>query len=159
MRQSSIHLRCIEDHDINLLNKWLHKDYISKWYHDTEEWIREVKERNEAFSFLSHFIVWDAAKPIGFCQYYDCFDAKEDWYSVNVPNVFYSIDYLIGEEIYLGKGYGKEIVKALIKKIQEEKHPKVILVQPELENIASCKSLIANNFAYNEDGKYYVLNL
>lgn len=58
--------------------------------------------------------------PIGFCKYYDCYDARglEYWFTVNTPGDTFSIDYLIGDEAYLGKGYGKAIVALLSNAIQ-----------------------------------------
>jgi RimJ/RimL family protein N-acetyltransferase len=102
-----IALRPINERDLALLTLWFNKNYILKWYHDADEWLHEIKERHGVFSWIKHFIVLDGETPIGFCQYYDCFYAKEDWYSVNKPHDTYSIDYLIGEESYLRKGYGK----------------------------------------------------
>ena len=147
----------IQDSDIELLSEWLHKDYILQWYHDADEWIHEIKEREGSFNFLSHYIILENNKPIGFCQFYDCFDAKEDWYSVECPNKIYSIDYLIGEENFLRKGYGKEIIRILTNKIIRDKNPKAIIVQPEQENIASCKALLANGYIYDLDNNYYIL--
>ena len=121
--------------------------------------MNEIEKRHRDFSFLSHYLVLDDNNvPFGFCQFYDCFDAKEDWYSVVSPNKIYSIDYLIGEEEYLGKGYGKEIVKVLVNKILEVKNPEAIVVQPEQDNISSCKALLANKFIYNVERAYYELN-
>lgn len=158
MKEYKLILKPVADSDISLLSKWLHKDYILTWYHDAEEWLIEIKERDGDFSFLSHYLVLDDSNiPFGFCQFYDCFDAKEDWYSVSSPNKMYSIDYLIGEEEYLGKGYGKEIVKVLVNKILEVKNPEAIVVQPEQDNIASCKALLANNFIYDVEKGYYIL--
>lgn len=152
-------IKPIKDEDIILIEKWLHQDYILKWYHEPEEWIREIKERKEDFSFLNHFIVYDGKKPFAFCQYYDCFYAQEEWYSIDSAEHTFSIDYLIGDEKYLGKGYGKLIVKILIEKIKNHKDAKRIIVQPERENVPSCKSLQANKFIYNNETQYYYLNL
>lgn len=152
-------LKPVEDNDVSLLDKWLHKDYILKWYHEPKEWIKEIEERNGSFNFLKHYIVFDGKKPVGFCQYYDCFEAKEEWYEVEAPGKFYSIDYLIGEEDYLRKGYGKEIVKILLKTILQDKNPQAIIVQPEKENIASCKTLLASGFIYDNNKNYYRLSV
>jgi len=157
MMQNQLNLRLIKNSDIDLLEKWLNKDYILKWYHDAGEWIREVAERNNAFSFLKHYIVLEKDKPLGFCQYYDCFDAQEEWYLIDTPNKIYSIDYLIGEENYLQKGYGKKIVEILVAKIVAEENPEAIIVQPDKENIPSCRVLLANGFIYDEEREYYVL--
>ncbi|MFV0536394.1 MAG: GNAT family N-acetyltransferase [Dysgonomonas sp.] len=157
MKVYKLILKPVANSDISLLSKWLHKDYILKWYHDAEEWLNEIEERHGKFRFLSHYLVLDDNNvPFGFCQFYDCFDAKEDWYSVASANEMYSIDYLIGKEEYLGKGYGKEIVKVLVNKILEVKNTEAIVVQPEQNNIASCKALLANNFIYDVEKGYYI---
>lgn len=150
-------LKPIEDSDIEMLSKWLNKDYILKWYNDADEWLNEVRKRKNAFSFLNHYVVYMQDIAIGFCQYYDCFDAQEEWYSIEIPNKVYSIDYLIGEEAYLGKGYGKTIVQSLVEKIIDEKSPDAIIVSPDAENTASCKALLANGFVYDTEKEYYIL--
>lgn len=150
-------LKPIKNEYIPLVEKWLKKDYILKWYHEPDEWIREIKDRSGEFSFLHHFIVFDDDKPFAFCQYYDCYDAQEEWYIIDSPGQTYSIDYLIGEENYLGKGHGKGIVKLLISKIHDLNPNAKIIVQPENENIASCKALLANGFVYDEEMSCYKL--
>ena len=150
-------IRPVENHDIELLEVWLNKPHVLKWYHDADEWLNEIRERNGDFSFLNHFIVMKDNKAIGFCQYYDCYDAQEEWYSVDNPKETFSIDYLIGEEPYLQKGHGKSIVKLLINTILKLYKDAKIIVAPEKENIASCKSLLANNFRYDYEKEYYAL--
>lgn len=157
MNNDLLILKPVEDSDIEQLKIWLNKDYILKWYNDAEEWIDEVKERNGSFSFLNHFIVYKGDERIGFCQYYDCFDAKENWYVVENRNMKFSIDYLIGEEKYLRKGLGKMIVKTLIDEIRKKNRTFEIVVQPDLENIPSIRALLANGFIYDEAKKYYTI--
>ncbi len=159
LKELNIEMIPVADEDIALIKKWLHQEYILKWYHEPEEWIREIKERKGEFSFLTHFIVYDGDNPLGFCQYYDCFDAQEDWYTVDSIGHTYSIDYLIGDERYIGKGYGKHIIKMLVEKIRSYKGAKRIVVQPEIENLPSCKSLEACGFLYDNEKQYYCMNL
>jgi RimJ/RimL family protein N-acetyltransferase len=154
-----LNLRPLQDTDVEQLKIWLLKDYILKWYHDTDDWLKEIKERSREFSFLHHFIVNNGDEPIGFCQYYDCFDAKELWYSVESRGEVFSIDYLIGEENYLRKGFGKQIIKLLIDEISKRKEKFEIIVQPEMENTASNKTLIANGFIYDDNKQYYTIKI
>ncbi|MDR2905094.1 MAG: GNAT family N-acetyltransferase [Helicobacteraceae bacterium] len=148
----------ITDEDIVLIKKWLQKDYIKKWYDPINDWIYEIENRSGEFNFIKHFIVKNGSEKIGFCQYYDCFLAQEDWYKINEKGITYSIDYLIGERNYLNKGFGKEIVKGLVEKIKMENAMEII-VKPELENIQSGKVLIANGFIYDNNRKYYYKKL
>ncbi len=71
-------LRSINDNDIELMKSWLNKEYILKWYEDPEAWINEIKGRKNEFHFISHYIVLQDSKPIGFCQYYTCSYAGEE---------------------------------------------------------------------------------
>lgn len=154
-------LRKVRDEDIPLLTTWLNKEYILKWYHDSEEWLVEINQRNGAYSWIHHFIVTVESVPIGFCQYYDCYDANnlEDWYSVSRPNDTYSIDYLIGNEAYLGKGYGKAIVNLLTDIIKDIEQGKQIIVQPEKENIPSKRVLLSNGYIFDKEKHYFYKHL
>lgn len=128
-----ITLRPVDDGDISLLTEWLNKDYILKWYHDADDWLKEIRGRNSSFAWIHHFIVMHGEVPIGFCQYYDCYDANdiEDWYTVKQWGYTFSIDYLIGREDYLGRGYGKAIIKILTDTVRQKERGKEIIVQPE----------------------------
>jgi RimJ/RimL family protein N-acetyltransferase len=152
----NISLRAINNLDIPLLTEWLNKDYILKWYHNPEEWLEEINARNDKFSWIHHFIVMDGNTPIGFCQYYDCFEANdmEAWYEVAQRGT-YSIDYLIGNEEYLGKGYGKAIIKLLTTVIEQINHAIQIIVQPDENNQPSNHVLLANGFIFDNQKKYY----
>jgi len=151
-------LEVFSNTDLELFEKWLNKDYIQKWYEKPQDWIYEIQHRNKEFSFVKHFITKLGNSKIGFCQYYDCYFTHEDWYIINEPNRTYSIDYLIGEEKYLHKGYGKETIKLLIEKVKTA-NGKEIIVQPDLGNIASQKILIANGFVFDTDNNYYCRTL
>jgi RimJ/RimL family protein N-acetyltransferase len=150
-------IRPFEDSDIPLLGQWLRKEYILNWYHDADEWLGEVRERNGAFGFLHHYIVLAGDRPVGFCQWYDCFDAREEWYAVERPGEMFSLDYLIGEEDFLRKGYGTQIVGMMLDEIRKCSPGAVVVAEPDSENIASCRALLANGFVFDEEKKYFVL--
>ena len=153
----SLTLRKIYDSDIALLTEWLNKDYILKWYHDTDDWLQEISGRNDEFSWIHHFIVMDEETPVGFCQFYDCYDANdmETWYEVIKRGDTFSIDYLIGNERYLGKGYGKAIVKLLTETVWQKEQVKQIIVLPDEDNHASNHVLMASGYVYDKCKSYY----
>lgn len=152
----NISLRIFEDSDFNLMIEWLNKEHILKWYHDSEEWLEEIEARKDKFNWIHHFIVMDETTPIGFCQYYDCFDANdmEDWYNVTERGI-YSIDYLIGNEACLGKGYGKTIVNLLTETIKQIEKATQIIVQPDKDNQPSNHVLLANGYIFDKQKDYY----
>ena len=153
----TLRLREISHSDMTLLAEWLHKDYILKWYHNADDWLREINGRNDAFNWIHHFIVVDEETPVGFCQYYDCYDANdmEEWYEVKQRGDTFSIDYLIGNECYLHKGYGKAIVKLLTKTVWQQEQANQIIVQPDEDNHASNRVLVVNGYVYDESKNYY----
>ena len=140
-----------------MLAGWLNKPYILTWYHDADEWLTEINGRLSVYAWLHHFIVMEGDTPIGFCQYYDCYDAREleDWYHVTRRGDTYSIDYLIGDEAYLGKGYGKSLIALLTDTIRQKEGARRIIVQPDRANHASNHVLMANGYLYDEQMEYY----
>jgi Acetyltransferases, including N-acetylases of ribosomal proteins len=149
-------IRAFEDDDLQLLNKWLNKKYIKKWFEvpdicTIDDWLHEVKNRNGEFNWLSYFIVQSDDCPVGFCTYYKCVDAKEDWYDNISLDGVYSIDYLIGEEEYLGKGIGKKMIAKLVEMIFEHEDAKRIIVQPDKNNRASSSVLLSNGFIFEDN--------
>ncbi len=153
---NSIKLRLFSDEDTYLMERWLQKEHVKKWYEDPDDWLIEIKGRQAEFKFIKHFIALHNDAPIGFCQYYKCADANEDWYG-NIPiSGTYSIDYLIGEEMTLGKGFGKRIIALLIKEIFALADSERIIVQPDDDNKASCNSLLSNGFIFNNENGLYL---
>ena len=154
-----ITLRPLYDNDVSLMEHWLYAEHIAPWYEHPEDWLNEIRNRHGEFSFLTHLIAEMDGNPIGFCQYYDCFDARglEDW-GLPIPSAgeIYSIDYLIGEPDYLRRGFGKEIIRRLLEIVRGLGGKKVI-ARPEEDNEASRRSLMGNGFTWS--GNYYILEL
>ena len=144
-------LRPFWDGDMALMERWLALPHVAKWYEHPADWLHELVNRRGEFRFISHFIAEIDGVPMGFGQYYDCFFTQqyEQWNAAwrigERQGETYSIDYLIGEEAYLRKGYGKEIVRLLTEKVQCLGARRII-VQPETDNAASCGALAANGY-------------
>lgn len=154
-----VKLRPFQDEDLEVFKKWLDKPHVAKWYTPPEAWINEIEERHTNFSWVQHFIIEVAGQAIGFCQYYDYALGGETWHHEADVSGAYSIDYMIGEEDYLGKGYGTESMRALIKEVKKHTPAKRIIVQPERHNKASRNTLLSGDFLYDEANDVYYKNL
>lgn len=158
-----IEFRVLEDGDISLVEQWLNKDHVKRWYDIPEQevsiddWLYELKERHGEFHWLNHLIVMNQDTPIGMCQYYKCKDSvDEDFGSLVIENS-YGIDYLIGEKDYLGKGIGKEMIEQLVKRILELPDAQRVTADIDNENLASKNVLLSCGFKMlDEDGSRYV---
>jgi len=148
-------LREFEDKDIVLMKGWLQEPYVAKWFTHPNAWIEEITLRHTKYSFIKHFIAEVEGQPIGFCQYYDYSKGGEDWNGSIPAEGSYSIDYLIGNPEFLGRGYGRTMVELLIEKIMSDTDAKRIIVQPEPENTVSRKTLLSVGLMYDESEDLY----
>lgn len=150
-----ISFRKIADSDISLIKEWLNKDYIHRWFKHPANWIGEIEKRKSEFSWINHFIAAVNGNPIGFCQYYPCKNSDEDCWG-EYSKCAFSIDYLIGEEKFLNKGYGKKIVEFLEKKIFSIEGARFIAVMPDKENTNSSRLLSACGYKYLQAAGIYL---
>ncbi|MDR0930041.1 MAG: acetyltransferase [Oscillospiraceae bacterium] len=153
-------LRPLTDADIALMETWLNQPRIKRWYDPIEEWLEEIRERQGKFAWLHDFIYMDGEAPVGFGRYYDCYDSVglEDWPGrrFETPGEVYSIDYLIGDETYLGKGYGAELVR-LLTEAAFQCGAREIIVDPDSDNAPSNGALRANGYRFDAACGYFSL--
>ena len=163
IKENEIVLKPLQDTDIDLFSQWLDKTYIYRWLCPGGEeyrkaWLDEVNNRNDAYPYMKHFIVYYNDKKIGFCLYMDCYFDREyipEHYGITVDKKesVFEIGYFIGEEEYLNKGIGKRIVRRL-EDIITETGGREIFADPDEENTASVKTLLYNGFTKIKDGDY-----
>lgn len=154
-----IQLREMTASDLPLFREWLHAPHVAPWFADALDWLAEVEDRSGDFSWIHHFIAEDDGVPIGFCQYYAVPDSGEVYEGYEDPAGIYSIDYLVGDAKRLRKGFGKQIVHALIERILLHADAKRIILRPEAENAASRALLASCGFTPQADTGIYVMEL
>ena len=153
----SVSLRAANKDDLPIIEIWLNKDYIKKWYGWPEEWLGEIRNDSGAFDWINHYIVMYQELPIGFCQYYDCSKTPEGFEWDNEPQGSFSIDYLIGEEAYLKKGLGSAIIQQLCSLISSIENPVQFIADPVPENADSIRLLERNGFTIDTKTGLYQL--
>lgn len=146
-----LELRLLEDHDVSLVEVWLNKEHVKRWYEiphlgiSIDDWMSEIKERHGEYQWLTHLIALWRGQPIGLCQYYKCVDSDEDFGALPQTGA-YGIDYLIGEESHLGRGLGKGIVTLLVNNLFSFPDAQSITADIDSENKASEKTLLSCGF-------------
>lgn len=158
-KNENLKLRPVTDADIGLIEAWLNKEYVRKWYGDPDEWLEEIKDENGDYSWICHFIAELDSVPVGFCQYYDCGKTGKGYSWDNEPPGTFGIDYLIGEEAYLGKSLGRQLVRLLSDTVPEREDVMQLIADPIVEegrvNTASVRVLEANGYVYDAATKLY----
>ena len=144
----------LEKIDLRLIENWLKKPFIKKHFGESTEWLVEMEINIDNSNWVNYFLVSINDEPLGFSQYYDTKKApKGEWSSE--PEGTIGIDFLIGEEKYLGKGYGNEMVKRIISLIKSSKRNyKYIIADPYEKNIKSVKILEKYGFIRKKNGLY-----
>ncbi len=160
-----LELRLLEDNDIPLLEEWLNKEHVKRWYEvphlgiTIDNWISEIKEYKGEFKWITYFIVLWQSYPIGLCQYYKCVDSSDEDFGTLPLAGSYGIDYLIGEEDYIGKGLGRRMIALLVDKIFSLQDAKIITADIDKDNRASKEALLSCGFILlDADGSRYILN-
>ena len=163
INKSEIVLKHLTEEDLILLESWLDKEYVKKWFGDKKDWLNEINERDGKYDFLKHFIVYHNDRRIGYCLYADCFylkeleedehDFKALYADIASEKHTYEIGYLIGEEEYLNKGIGKLIIQ-MLEEMLIKIGCKEIAADPVEANIISIKALLSNDFQKKSDGDY-----
>ena len=144
-----LELRLLNDSDIPLIEIWLNKEHVKRWYEIPDlgitinDWISELKEYKGEFQWITYLIVLWQDRPIGLCLYYKCVDSSDEDFGTLPLTGSYGIDYLIGEESYLGKGLGKGIITLLVDKIFSLQDAQRVTADIDKNNKASEKTLLS----------------
>ena len=148
-----LELRLLGDDDVPLVETWLNKDHVKRWYEiphmgvTIDDWMSEINQRNGEFSWLTYLIATWQGQPIGLCQYYKCKDSDDEDFGTLPLEGAYGIDYLIGETSYLGKGLGKGIINLLVDRIFSIPDAQRVTADIDKDNKASEKALLSCGFA------------
>lgn len=113
--------------DFENLLKWLQQPHVKKWWdlnvNYTQGLIQEkygsyvdgYKKIGSERKPIHAFIIYFDDTPIGYIQYYNAYDFPRDGYQLNnLPKSLAAIDFLIGDEDYLGKGIGTKSLELFL---------------------------------------------
>ena len=140
------------DNDYNMLYKWCSKKHVYEWFEQRVLSFDEIKEKykNKLKSNKEDlFIITYNNIDIGLVQIY-----RSDYYEDS-----YEYDLFIGEEEYLNKGIGTEIVNKINKMIYENYNTNSIILRPFKRNQRAISCYKKCNFkVIDEYNGYDTLN-
>ena len=139
--------------DADLILNWIKTNpRVKKWYymekipHQKSIESKIIKKISEK-KCDANIIVFNK-KPIGYIQSYYV-DGNGAWTNkVKVFDNTISLDYFIGDHGYIGKGFGKAIIKCYINYIKNLYKFDYIMVSPDPENTANVNLLKKLGFTY-----------
>lgn len=153
MKNEYISFSPIHPSDIDILEKWISKPHVQKWYFNPDLWIKKMQRSHGEDSLIHYNLIFHKCKPIGFAQWYDFCDFCNECNSIITFNNTYIIDYFIGDTKNPQKNLTKSIVKEL-KEIIIKLHPSShIVVHPEIGNKLSQKKLLTSGYSFDKHTK------
>ncbi len=139
----------MEVDDLDLVVRWLGAPHVAPWWLAGSSVERELGDLHDivAGSEPVHaLVVLDGEQPIGWCQWYSCWDHPAWAADVGAAPGDVGIDYAIGEASRLGRGLGSELVAVLIETVQTA-HPGCgVVADPDERNMPSRRVLEKNRF-------------
>jgi aminoglycoside 6'-N-acetyltransferase len=140
LKHSTIQFKPMTESDIPLWLEWSNKTYIKNiWFIEGYESRDYIYAKIKGNGFDYPFIIHINNKPIGYIVCCDLYAYKTLSKSpkglfVDEPPGVFSMDLFIGEEDYLNKSYGTQIVKLFAQKIFDEFQAKMIYIDPAVTN-------------------------
>jgi aminoglycoside 6'-N-acetyltransferase len=140
-----VRLRPLVEDDLPTLCAFFASPHVERWWHESAE-LDSVRTkylpsiRGEEPSHVLLAIVDE--RPVGLAQWYlwDDYPQGRDGYGIPAGSV--GIDYLIGHAWDCGRGYGTQLIAAVL----EITPPLPVWVTPEAANEPSCSVLENNGF-------------
>ena len=128
------------EQDLPLFFEWAKKQHVKDtWFMDGYESLDKYSEKISGNGYDYSFIIYVDEKPIGYIQCSDLYAYKtlcpkpKGVFTNEMPGAF-CLDLFIGEEECLDRGYGAQIVKLFIDKLDAEFKAKRIVVDPACSN-------------------------
>jgi len=154
--KKEITFRKITFDDVALFEKWSEKPHIRHtWpFEAYGSSAREyILKKIEGDGYDYPFFILVDEKPIGYIQYCDLFAYRnicQDLKGVftNEPEGTYCIDLFIGEDCFLGKGYGTQIMQEFSDMLFSKHEVKRIVIDPWVENERAIRCYEKIGFKY-----------
>jgi aminoglycoside 6'-N-acetyltransferase len=112
--------RCLQREDFALLSQWFSRPHVEPWWreeHDPGSVERKYGPAVDGTDPTQLFVVEQDGGPIGFAQLYRLDDNPGWEQALAAAGAFdgaAGIDYLIGEEVAVGRGLGPEMIGGLV---------------------------------------------
>lgn len=142
----AITFRPLVDADVPSLVAWMSADHARPWFDDdprTVEGAREVyAEELAGTSATRMWVVQLAGLAIGYMQDYPV--SAYDDYAVRVADPqAAAFDYLIGDPMFVGRGFGTRMIRAFCHEVMCRDHPDAprFVASPDVRNARSIRVL------------------
>jgi aminoglycoside 6'-N-acetyltransferase len=154
----SIDFRPLTAADLPLVDEWLHRPHVERWWYPDETTIPETLDAIEGRDPSDHYLILLDGRSVGMIQTYLVSDYPEWEAILHVGEGVAGVDLFIGDEELTGSGLGPEILRAFMRDVvfaRPGTHACVAGVEPG--NTRSLRAFEKAGFAagglYEEEGR------
>lgn len=133
--QPIFYFKPLQEEHLDVITVWLNKPHVKEWRNDnlTEEEIKSKYRNRIGSDTILPFIAYLDDKPIGFIQYYYAKKIGDDWWPNEMEGTV-GIDQFIGEEEYINRGYGTQMIGQFLEKLFSDNKLKKVITDADEKN-------------------------
>lgn len=113
----TIRFRPLTAADLPLLEDWLRRPHVARWWYPDATTIPETLDAIEGRDPSEHHLIVVDGRPVGMIQTYLVVDYPEWDELLHVGEGVAGVDLLIGEEELIGRGLGPEVLRAFLREV------------------------------------------
>ncbi|MCS5712843.1 GNAT family N-acetyltransferase [Candidatus Berkiella aquae] len=125
-----IRIAALKEEDFPVLHQWLQNKHVREFWDDGDRTLDQVKNHYKPAEGIKRYIFYIGDQPAGYFQSY-LVDEENEYCSFLMKNTL-GVDFFIGNEDLLNKGYAIHVLSCFIKEYCEETDR--ILVDPQPSN-------------------------
>lgn len=136
-----IYFEPLQRKHFSIIHEWFNKPHVQSFYSLRHWTLEEVKNKLSPYIDGNvHGFLISNGSPIGYIQYYSIKDYPWNGQDLteDIVKTGAGLDLFIGEEEYIGKGIGKEAIKAFLEEMIWNKYDYCV-VDPHKDNLNSIK--------------------
>lgn len=139
---ADVSFRCIDiEQDVHHLYRWLSDEDVRRWYDEGEHSLENYRQMFAPESHNHQFIIEIAGEPVGYIQAYRLSDEPEYSRQIGLAHDAVSLDILLGESTFRGRGWGSVVLReALDRIVFGDTTADYACINPDPENIRAIRS-------------------
>jgi RimJ/RimL family protein N-acetyltransferase len=144
--------------DLRLVEDWLHREHVARWWRPDETSIPEYVDAIEGRDPTDLYVILLDARPVGLIQTYLVSDHPDYEAILHVGEGVAGVDLFIGEDDLIGRGLGVNVLRAFTRDVVFSRpgtHACIAGVEPD--NTRSLRAFEKAGFRpgrlYEEEGR------
>jgi AacA4 family aminoglycoside N(6')-acetyltransferase len=136
-------LRLMSDQDLGMLHDWLNRPHVLEWWDSEPPAIDDVRShylpRILAEDNVTPYIGLLDGRPFAYAQTYVALGSGDGWWEDETDPGVRGIDQFIADPELLGKGYGTELVRAVVNRLFRDPQVSRVQTDPDPENLRAIR--------------------